>query len=55
MSTPARGGDAPASPAAGGGSPLPAPVDDDRLAPLRNGPHKKALLEVIDFCISRVT
>ena len=37
MSTPAHGGDAPASPAAGEGSPLPAPVDDDRLAPLRNG------------------
>lgn len=26
----------------------------DALAPLKNGPHKKALLEVIDFCISRV-
>jgi octaprenyl-diphosphate synthase len=26
----------------------------DALAPLPDGPHKNALMEVIDFCISRV-
>jgi octaprenyl-diphosphate synthase len=27
----------------------------DALAPLKNTPQKSALLEVIDFCISRVS
>ena len=26
----------------------------DALAPFKDGPHKRALLEVVDFCVSRV-